>query len=109
MNKNKGKRGPRMAAGHIYLYAPKHPRATKSGYVPRSHLVWEDYHGSLPGALIIHHRNGIPDDDEIENLEALSRADHARLHKPFRGVGWVKRLKAKLAETGSIFESRDGG
>lgn len=88
--------------GHIRLYRPGYPRAPKSGYVLRSHIVWEIHHGPLPEGLLIHHRNENPEDDEIENLEALTKADHARLHKPGHGVGWRKRLRAKLIEVGGL-------
>lgn len=36
----------------------------------------------LAPAEIVHHRNGDPSDDRIENLELMSRADHMRLHHP---------------------------
>lgn len=86
--------------GHVRLFRPDYPRAPKSGYVLRSHIVWEAHHGPLPEGFLIHHRNGKAEDDGIENLEALTKAEHARLHRPCRGVGWLKRYRARLLEEG---------
>ncbi len=96
----KEKRISKLMSGHILLYRPNHPRSRKSGYILRSHLVWEAHHGPLVEGLLIHHGNGKPSEDEIENLEALTKGDHARLHKPGHGVGWRERLRAKLIEAG---------
>lgn len=84
--------------GRVILYRPDHPRARKSGYILRSRLIWEAHHGPLSDHVLIHYKNGDPTDDEIQNLEAVSKGDHVRIHKPWRGVGWLKRLRAKLIE-----------
>jgi len=88
----------RSEGGRIAVLTPNYPEAPKSQYVLRSHLVWESHHEPLPEGFIIHHKNGVASDDRIENLEVMTRADHARLHKPGHGVGWLKRLRTKLIE-----------
>lgn len=46
----------------------------------RARVVWEDAHGPVPAGVVIHHKNRDPLDDRIENLEALTRAEHVREH-----------------------------
>jgi predicted RNA-binding Zn-ribbon protein involved in translation (DUF1610 family) len=68
-NKNK--------AGYILILKPDHPRAHKTGYVLEHIVVWEQAHGKrLPKGWIIHHLNGIPDDNRPVNLQALPNKKH---------------------------------
>ncbi len=69
----------KTANGYITVYKPDHPRATGGNrkYVLEHILIWEEAHGKpLPQGWIIHHINGIPDDNRIENLIALPRKKH---------------------------------
>ena len=59
---------------------PEHPRADKyhHRYVAEHVLVWEQAHGQpLPEGYLIHHLNGIKDDNRPENLVALLPKDHS--------------------------------
>lgn len=40
--------------------------------------VWRHYHGEIPDGFDVHHRNRDRTDNRIENLELISRAEHAR-------------------------------
>lgn len=42
--------------------------------------VWEHHHGLIPPGYDIHHRDGDKTNNALENLELLTKADHARLH-----------------------------
>lgn len=67
--------------GYVLLYKPEHPFANKKGYVQEHRLVIEEANKItlLPMALV-HHKNGIKDDNRLENLEVLSKTEHMRLH-----------------------------
>jgi HNH endonuclease len=42
--------------------------------------VWINHHGAIPEGMDIHHKDGDKDNNEIENLEMLSRSDHLKRH-----------------------------
>jgi hypothetical protein len=69
--------------GYIYLRRPDHPNANPNGYVKRSRLVAEEAIGrQLSPGEVVHHKNGIKDDDRPEHLQVLDRMAHHRLHAP---------------------------
>lgn len=47
----------------------------------RSHVVWEQYHGPVPYGMLIHHVDHNVLNDDISNLEMLSRAEHLLIHR----------------------------
>lgn len=68
--------------GYIYILKPKHPRANNSGYVKRSYLVAEEMLGRyLYSNEITHHKNGIRNDDNPENIKVTTRKKHADFHR----------------------------
>ncbi len=67
------------------VYNPDHPRST-SGYVLRSVIAYEQYHGVVvPRIKEIHHINGNTLDDSRENLLMLSNSEHQKTHSRLRG------------------------
>lgn len=86
-NGNLGKNNPNYKngrtqngkAGYVFILKQGHPRAHQ-GYVREHLLVWEESNKrSLPDNYVIHHLNGIKNDNRIENLVAMENKAHMRL------------------------------
>lgn len=64
----------------IRLYG--HPYGDKKGYVYLHRLVVEEYLGRyLHPDEKVHHKDGNTDNNNIENLEIMSQAEHLSLHR----------------------------
>lgn len=90
--------------GYILIYKPEHPRAVSGNYVYEHHLIWEEANGKLlPSNWVIHHINGIKDDNRIENLAAMSKSEHSKILRVIKKriislEKENKRLKEELKE-----------
>ena len=74
--------GKKKIRGYWYIHKPEHPFATKQGYVKKSRLVMEqEINRFLEPSEVIHHKNGIINDDMIENLMLFdNQSEHQKFH-----------------------------
>ena len=85
--------------GYIFIYRPDHPRANSKKHIAEHTVIWEQAHNQpLPDGWVVHHLNGIKDDNRPRNLQALPR----RGHSPSLTVKEVQRrlreVEAELAQ-----------
>ena len=63
--------------GYVLIWEPTHPNAKLAGYIHEHRLVMSKYLGRpLESYEFIHHKNGIKDDNRLENLELLTKNVH---------------------------------
>lgn len=68
--------------GYVLLRVPEHPNATKTGYVFEHRYVMAEHLGRpLAENEVVHHKNGVRNDNRLENLELMDRSAHARLRR----------------------------
>ena len=69
-----------------YLYT-NHPTKRKANGKKQSisvhRKVWIEHHGEIPNGFIVHHKDGDKQNNEIINLELISRKEH-RLKHPLK-------------------------
>jgi hypothetical protein len=67
--------------GYVLVLKPEHPYANPSGYVREHRLVMEAHLGRiLSPREVVHHRNGVRDDNRLANLELFpDNATHIRV------------------------------
>lgn len=72
----------RQGQGYILIYSPEHPFCSKRKYVLEHRLIMEKHIGRyLTKKEIVHHKNGIRDDNRIENLELFNnQSEHLKNH-----------------------------
>lgn len=81
---HKGKRSFRWKGGrvkdkfgYVQIWKPEHPNAKIAGYIHEHRLVMSDsLERPLESWEYVHHKNGIKDDNRLENLELLVQKVH---------------------------------
>ena len=68
--------------GYIMRRVLNHPHSNKRGYIPEHRLLIEEKLGRLliPRKELVHHINGVRDDNRLGNLKLSNPKDHASGH-----------------------------
>lgn len=84
----------RTKKGYVTLCIKTHPLAGKDGYVFEHRVIVEKSTGEyLSTKFDVHHKNGVKDDNRLENLEVLEHAEHTRItHRGLKRSRDTKRL-----------------
>lgn len=76
--------------GYVYIKNRQHPFSDKQGYIFEHRIVMEQFlKRYLRPEEIVHHINGVKEDNRIENLKVMKQGDHLNEH----GLTWgCKRI-----------------
>lgn len=67
--------------GYVFLHRPDHPHADSKGYVAEHQIIACESRGYwLASNELVHHINGVKDDNRAENLVILTQSQHGREH-----------------------------
>jgi len=92
----------KIKQGYVYVFKPDHPKSTTLGYVMEHRLVAEKIIGRLlEDDEIVHHIDGVKDNNDPSNLKVIKKVDHVKEH--FKAVQEVDRLKKILMKHGIKF------
>jgi len=80
-----------MPTGYVYVLTGG---AGQRKRAPEHRVVWQAAFGPIPPRHHIHHRNGIKDDNRLENLMLVGAAEHNELHFGLPVMAWSRTYDA---------------
>lgn len=92
--------------------------AGKKHYVAVHRAVWEAFVAPIPPALQINHKNGVKDDNRLENLDCVTQSENVKWNYRVLGVAAPNnpqrgekngRAKLKEADLPRVFQLRAEG
>ncbi|MDR3263652.1 MAG: HNH endonuclease [Clostridiales bacterium] len=68
--------------GYIKVYRPYEPNTQKNGYIyEHRYNIQQEIGRPLEENEIVHHKNGIKNDNKIKNLQITNRQEHYQIEK----------------------------
>lgn len=92
------KGGKTLADGYVYIRTKRKSGGAGDSYKAEHHIVWEQHNGKLPEGYIVHHLNGIRNDNRIENLMAMPRKRHSPMLVIAPHQQRIRELEAEIAQ-----------
>lgn len=89
-------------------YYRPHSGHIKNGVGALHREVWKDHHGEIPEGNHIHHKDGDPTNNDIENLECVTPQEHAERHPDIGGVQSAEHLQRMLDSAKEWHKSDEG-
>jgi len=81
---------------------------SKSTDARHARAAWRKCHGrTTPKGMIVHHKDGNPENNSCSNLELISRDEHNEEHK--EGKSWDQWAKAAKNKPNSVKQQRYRG
>ena len=107
--------GGRFVTGRGYarILCKGHPKANENGYVNEHDVIMENIiRRNLNDNEVVHHINGIKDDNRLENLQLMTRSQHMTYHDKQRYPSMMLdngKFKSKATTKANSQESSNGG
>lgn len=87
--------------GYVFVYVPGHPNA-RNGRIAEHRLVMARHLGRpLTPEETVHHKNGVRDDNRIENLELWNKS-HPSGQRAEDKVEWAKKILGAYSASGPV-------
>ena len=77
---------------------------TSEGWVLEHRYIWQKHNGPIPRGWIVHHLNGIKNDNRIENLVAVSRTNHSPMDSYRARIILLEQQVKDLEELVKVYE-----
>ena len=92
-------------SGYVMTRKLDHPFADSKGYVMVHRLVMESSIGRfLDPKELVHHKNGVKNDNRLENLAIMSESEHKALHASVND-GFMKSTRKKPCALGGLSQT----
>jgi hypothetical protein len=78
----------------------------RAGYKHLHQDIWRRAHGEIPAGHNIHHKDGNPLNNSVENLELVKTKEHALAHSKARVAANLAEFRKKIIEPKTAAQSK---